>query len=242
MYGERKKLETKNWKLKTNFGGECCPCPLHANHHSTDAELVSVTGNISLHKRDSNGALQPLGTGSEIKAGEAVYVAGHTADTVPWASEAVFSWTMGGGETRMQTNAFTALGVNLITGWEVHGGISSNAVVKSLFPPRGGIIMTGEHDKSGLVEMEPFVGLSGTRTLTLESSDAAVRAAGSPGGATFLTPGQSRSDIAGFFHVESDTPGDATLTWAFQGDASASNLACTAVLPLTLAGIRPQPG
>jgi hypothetical protein len=120
-----------------------------------------------------------------------------------------------------------------LTGYAVHGGLSSNDVVRSLFPPPGGIVLTGEHDKSGMVTLDKFVNLTGTHTLTLEASTNAFRLAQYPGFPPILLPGQTLTNPPGSFTIESTAPGTAALTYTFTGDTAASNLTVSATLPFT---------
>ncbi|MCL2104670.1 MAG: hypothetical protein FWH21_06420, partial [Kiritimatiellaeota bacterium] len=224
-------------------GGGCCPCPAHAAHRSTPAVLESVSPRVALYRKDGNGNLQPFNAGNTLNAGEAVYVRGLLPSAAPWDASAVFEWTEG-GETEAQTNLFTVLGVDIVADIDLCGGLSSNDVVRSALPPPAGWAMPAATNQTWLFDLFPFTGMNGEFLLTLDAPPGTFRAwdpYGSPG-APLLVPGQTVTNPPGYYlYIEALAPGAGTLTYTFTGDAAASNLTCSATLPITARGLLLQP-
>ncbi|MCL2104573.1 MAG: hypothetical protein FWH21_05925, partial [Kiritimatiellaeota bacterium] len=219
-------------------GGMCCPCPAHAAHTSETMTLESVTANISLYRKGPGDTLQPFGAGGTVAQGEAVYAAGVTPSQNPGDALAVFTRTDSEGRTEAQTNAFTVMSV--LTVGDFHGGgiANTNNIAKSITPPEWGLRMRLQDNPTVAtkVDLDTFTGMTGDLVLSLEGDEGfRVWDTMSPGGTVILSPGQAvtNASLAGCVWVEAASNGVATLTYAFIGNGIASNLACSASLPVT---------
>gem|GEM_PF-1863558 len=233
-------------------GGMCCPCPAHAAHHASPATLIRLTSHIKLYVQDASGGLQPLAVGGEVPAGQAVYVAGDVAcGSRPWVARAVFEWTEG-NETVAQTNAFTTMGVDLLADFDRDGSVGTNDIIRSVrLSPPGLPVPAQDLINTRRVELDAFVRLGGDFVLSLEAVGASVPwhtnvsqrvRVLNPDGSVLLVPGQAATNnLPGHVIVEALAPGEARLDYAFHGNAAASNLTCSASLPVTSVGIECEP-
>ena len=163
------------------------------------------------------------------------------------AETLIWQWTEDNG-TKSLTNALTVLSVRLFPDLD-HDGDVDAADIAGLpsLPPEHGWVMPAATDVLRRLRLRTDVGLSGgAYILSLEGDAGAFKVWADNSGtnaAPLLTCGQSITNGAGGvtflvgddsdLYVEAASNGIATLTYAYAGEGSASNIACFADLALT---------
>ena len=111
-----------------------------------------------------------------MRTGEPVRAASLTSSVLPWDAQVVFEWVEG-GKASVQTNLFTVMNITLITDMDFDGDrISSNDVLRSLFPAPDGWAILASPGVRHVVYNETYrLPMPDHYTYTLESTEGSAR-------------------------------------------------------------------
>jgi hypothetical protein len=225
------------------YTGGCCPCPEHNPNASTTATRISCSPNL---KTWADAAKTTQAT--TVGRGDAVYVEGTQASTYIGGDKTVWQWTAN-GETLARTNVYTIFSLRMFADLNLDDTINSNDYAGASSLTSHGWVMPVASNAFRKVQLKNDVNFTGTRTLTLSSSAAAVRvwttATPSTNDTPLLVVGQTvtngvdGANFAGYpesmIYVEAIGSGTATLSYNYVGTGEhATGLECKASLGMTV--------